>query len=822
MLNWFVKGTAFIKNTGPYQSPHRLSIFGVWLGVVLWIVQCSPGQNPPRVVLVGMDGVDPQIVQQLVAEGRLPHFSSMMEDGSFGPLLSREPLLSPLLWTTVATGRSPQDHGILDFVGADLDGTMIPISGVSRRVPALWNLAHKNGLTSGFVGWYASFPAESLKGFMVSDRVGFHQNHSKVQTEGAVFPKDLESLFPSDLTVDFAATKDLFLDDPTLPVSKDGEQRLARLAQIHATTERYRRAAQLLYPRYQPRLFGIYFELVDACSHLFMENAPPFRSGQSLEDYAAFRGTVNRCYEYQDQVLGDLLALVDPETYVVVVSDHGFKSGDSRPQTSGRTDRGMAGLWHRLHGTLALRGPGIQGKTLIQGASIMDVAPTILALLKIPLSRELPGRALQDLIEPAHRPNLVWVNRYPAQPKRLPMNETPMANERINQLRALGYLKGHSLENESNWRARSLLHEAVSRAVDGDREGSERAIQGALTLDAKSVSALLFAARLARDQGKTGASQAYLDQALHLAPNNPFTHLSQSELYLHTGDLSLAQDEWRLAENLDPNLAVVQLLGARLANAANRPEEALERLVTAERLTDSLSMLREILLFKARIAAESGLLDLAEQSLERVKPWTTARDRRVAEGDLSRARGAWLDAKSHYSSALEEQPHQSQIERRLGQVHAALGEYDQARMKLESAIRNATNPMEAEGAWLDLVLTVQKHHGDRATLEILETAIEKMPQSSSLWGMLGATYGRLGEFDRAIEAYQRSWIHGPTAMAGKTLAALIFHHQGDREGAVRWWRLSYRLDSDQPDVRAFLEGHDPEWGTDRAYEKDLD
>ncbi len=822
MLNWFAKGTTFIKNFGLCQSAIRLSILGFWVGIVLGILQCSPSQNSPGVVLVGMDGVDPQILQDLADEGRLPHFSTLMEEGAFGTLRSREPLLSPLLWTTVATGRSPQDHGILDFVEADAEGIMIPITGTSRRVPTLWNLAHRNGLSSGFVGWYASFPAESLNGFIVSDRVGFHQNNSKVQAEGAVYPEELESLFPADLTVDLTATREIFLDDPNLPLSEDGASRLARLAEIHATTERYRKAALLLYPRYRPQLFGIYFELVDACSHLFMENTSPFRSGQSTEDYAALRGTVNRCYEYQDEVLGELLTLVDPESYVVVVSDHGFKSGDIRPQTSGRADRGMAGLWHRLHGILALRGPGIQSKTTIEGASIMDIAPTVLAMLHLPLSREMPGHALTELIEPAFRPRLSWVDRYRPQPKRLPMNKIPVANERLSQLRALGYLDGHRAEDGSTWRARPLLHEAVSRAVDGDRLGAERAIQGALTLDPESVSSLLFAARLARDRGESTTSQGYLDQALRLAPNNPFTHLSQSELLLDAGDLKSAQDEWRRAETLDPNLAILQLLGAQLANASNRSQEALERLERAERLTDSLPMLKEILLFKARVAAENGHLDLAEQSLERVKPWTTERDRRVAQGDLSMAKGNWLDAKLHYNTALENQPKQSAIERRLGRAHAALGEYDAAQRNLEASIRHANNPMEAEGAWSDLALTIQMNHGDLATLELLGTAIEKMPQSSSLWGMLGATYGRLGEFDRAIEAYESSWNLDPTAMAGKTLAALIFHHHGDHEGAVHWWRLSYRLDSNQPDVRAFLETHDPEWGTSRAELKNLD
>ena len=788
----------------------------------MWILQCSPWHNPTRVFVVGMDGVDPKIIQRLVDEGRLPHFSSLMKEGAFGTLRSREPLLSPLLWTTIATGRSPQDHGVLDFVEADAEGKMIPITGSSRRVPTLWDLAHREGLTSGIVGWYATYPAEALNGFVVSDRVGYHQYSSSHQPEDAVYPKTLASLFPPNLKVDLAATRETFLENPAVPLSDDGTSRLEQLAKIHATAERYRRASQELYPRYRPRLFGVYFELVDACSHLFMENAPPRRTGQSMEDFRAFRGTVDRCYEYQDELLGELLSLADSESYVVVVSDHGFKSGDARPRTSGRTDQGVGGLWHRIHGILGLRGPGIRGDTNIGGASIMDVTPTVLALLNLPLSRELVGTPLTELIEPAARPHLRWVDSYPPRVRNLQVKKRGTVNDRLERLRALGYLGKPSSESDFSWRARSPLHEAVSRAVDGDRVGAKRAVDGALAIDPNSVPSLLFAARLARDRGDAGVSKDYLDQALQLAPGQPFAHLGQAELFLENGNLVQALEEWNQAIELDPNLAPVQLLGAKLANASHRPQEALQRLERAETLTDSLAMLKEILLFKARVASENGLLEIGERSLERVIPWTEERERWVARGDLSMARGAWSEAIIHYTAALEDNPGQGGLERRLGQAQAALGEYDKAQAAFKAAIHHAKHPAEAERAWSDLALTVQLHHGDTATQKLLATAIEKMPHSSSLWGMLGATFGRLGELDRALEAYERSWNLEPTPMAAKTLAALIFDHQGDREEAVRWWRLSHRLDSNQPDVRAFLETHDPDWGTDRVALKDLE
>jgi len=135
----------------------------------------AAADSAPRVLLIGVDGADMRIVDRLIGEGKLPTFARLKREGAWGPLRSVEPLLSPLVWTSIATGRRPQDHGILDFVEIARDGQPTPITSTRRLVPALWNLASTYGRTSGFIGWYASFPAEEVKGFVVSDRLAFHQ-----------------------------------------------------------------------------------------------------------------------------------------------------------------------------------------------------------------------------------------------------------------------------------------------------------------------------------------------------------------------------------------------------------------------------------------------------------------------------------------------------------------------------------------------------------------------------------------------------------------------------------------------------------------------
>lgn len=78
-------------------------------------------------MILGLDGVDPDVVSELVAEGKLPNFERLQREGASARLMSSPPLLSPIIWTTIATGRQPVDHGIAHFTLEDpATGKTIP------------------------------------------------------------------------------------------------------------------------------------------------------------------------------------------------------------------------------------------------------------------------------------------------------------------------------------------------------------------------------------------------------------------------------------------------------------------------------------------------------------------------------------------------------------------------------------------------------------------------------------------------------------------------------------------------------------------------
>ncbi|MEO0588772.1 MAG: alkaline phosphatase family protein, partial [Planctomycetota bacterium] len=116
--------------------------------------QTSP-TRPRRVLLIGWDAADWQLINPLIAQGHMPTLARMIEQGVSGNLASMQPMLSPLLWNTIATGKRPDQHGVHGFTEPDPNAAAVrPVSSTSRNCKALWNIATQSGLRTHVVGWY--------------------------------------------------------------------------------------------------------------------------------------------------------------------------------------------------------------------------------------------------------------------------------------------------------------------------------------------------------------------------------------------------------------------------------------------------------------------------------------------------------------------------------------------------------------------------------------------------------------------------------------------------------------------------------------------
>ena len=110
-----------------------------------------------KTILLGLDGLDWQIIRPLIARGALPAFRHLVEHGVTGNLHTLEPTLSPMLWNSIATGKRAAKHGIHGFTEVDPHSEAVrPVSSLSRSCKAVWNILQQNGARCHLLNWFAT------------------------------------------------------------------------------------------------------------------------------------------------------------------------------------------------------------------------------------------------------------------------------------------------------------------------------------------------------------------------------------------------------------------------------------------------------------------------------------------------------------------------------------------------------------------------------------------------------------------------------------------------------------------------------------------
>ncbi|MEM9083951.1 MAG: alkaline phosphatase family protein, partial [Planctomycetota bacterium] len=149
----------------------------------------------PTIVVIGWDAADWNIMRPLIDQGMMPSLKSLIDRGVSGNLTSLTPMLSPLLWNSIATGHYGDRHGILGFVEPRADGSGLKaVSSTSRKCKAIWNMLDEHGMRSNIINWFASHPAEQINGVFVSNLL-----HPAEQLTSAYAPIPHASVYPQEL-----------------------------------------------------------------------------------------------------------------------------------------------------------------------------------------------------------------------------------------------------------------------------------------------------------------------------------------------------------------------------------------------------------------------------------------------------------------------------------------------------------------------------------------------------------------------------------------------------------------------------------------------
>ena len=403
-----------------------------------------------KILLLGWDAADWKVIDKLISEGKMPSLQGLIKKGVRGNLKTLDPPLSPMLWTSIATGFRADKHGITGFIEPTPTGDGLrPVTSTSRKVKAIWNIYNQEGWKSNVVGWWPSNPVEPINGVMVSN---FFQVANKPLSEpwimpnGTIHPTSLiETLqefrvHPHEITVPMVSP---FIPHINTNIELRSDKRTANVIKTIANAASIHAVSTYLMQETEWDFMAIYHDAIDHFCHVGMRFYPPYRNEVNKEEFEDFKDIVEAGYRFHDLMLYRILELIDDNTTILLISDHGFYSDHQRPLSIPHEPSGPA-VEHSPYGIFLMAGPGIKQNQRISGASVIDITPTLLYYSCLEVGKDMEGKILYQCFENPTEAKFVdsWENKSgdSGQHNELLREDTWAAQEAMNQLVELGYI----------------------------------------------------------------------------------------------------------------------------------------------------------------------------------------------------------------------------------------------------------------------------------------------------------------------------------------------------------------------------------------------
>jgi Tfp pilus assembly protein PilF len=744
-----------------------------------------------KVVILGIDAMDWEIYEEVRRDIPMPNIERLRAEGATGDLLSMEPPVSPMIWTTIATGVEPEAHGIIDFLMKDpRTGQDVPITSAMRKVPAIWNITTRFGLTSGFIGWLGSYPAEPVRGFQVSDRVVFHtfdprwRKGEGAGAEGAPAAGpggDLVGLtYPEDLVGElrtYILTQEdirhetlrryIRLEPDEMPRAArtfDPLDPVVNLAHIIASNTTYEEAAAYTYEKYRPDILAVYLDMVDAVCHLFIKHMRPHTDDVSEEEAGKYGTAIAAAYSHTDSLIGEWIGRIDDETTLIVVSDHGFKHGDLRPSGPSAIGGGQAVKWHRIVGAVSFYGNHVKPGAVIQGAAVRDVCPTVLRLLGLPVAGDMSGRVLEEALD----------------------DEWLAASSEIKAVESYG--------------SRSTSGAVVRREEEED--AIMRRLQALGYVSAGETAEVTDYTKLAGSYFAKGEFDKAIDiweAIVEEDPDNAEILTSIANAQLQKGDLSAAEQTARRAIAADSRfypahnmLALCYINTDRLVDAEQLANYVVSRDPGNAEAHFNLGVVYD------KMGLNSRALSAFEKSVELRGDYDESR---INLGSSYIKAGRIVEAREQLETALEINPRSADAHYLIGNAYRLEGDIDKALESYRQAVRivPAFNPARISMA------IIYATGGDLAEARsILEEAVQYGEELPLVYTNLGIVFRKMGDDKQAERHFRKAIEAQPGCIPARLDLARLYLDRGEHDRARVEAEEVLRIDPANAQARVIL------------------
>ena len=387
-------------------------------------VEVAASDVTAKVIVVAVDAASLDFITRSTAEGRLPNFGRILDAGAVRHLATIHPTSAEAVWAAVATGKLPQKNGVrsagiyqVSNGGGRIQllpdycfayrlvrfGFLVeqPHSSATFQTRTLWSILGTSGFSVGVVAWPLMQPAPEVRGYVVSD--SYHRTALAKSP-----PVDPETVYPLESKSEALAALEQATANaaPVVPASSDDQavadprqEAPARIDRIYdriARTLALARPAQVTVTRYQS---------LDTIGHYFLRFATPSEFGDVSESERQRLGAVlDRQYGVIDESIGRAMAALGPDDLLLVVSGFGMEPLGPGKRLIERLigDPDISGTHEAApDGFLLAYGSAVASGRQQQRASVVDITPTILYFLGLPIGRDMDGYARTDLFQQA-------------------------------------------------------------------------------------------------------------------------------------------------------------------------------------------------------------------------------------------------------------------------------------------------------------------------------------------------------------------------------------------------------------------------------------
>ncbi len=259
-----------------------------------------------KVMVIGIDGATFDVINPLISRGKLPNLKHLIDNGASGQLKSTMPPLSPAAWSTFQTGKNPGKHGVFDFFrNSPGEHGYLPVNSTFLKSKTLWEILSDYGKSVGVLNIMFNYPPRKVNGFIVSGK----------ETPS----EESEYTYPPSLKKELLRVEPKYEAEPFKRVSKTRKF----LKDVPVRLNRQEKINSYLFKKYSPDFFTNLFAIPDVVHHIFWKYIDPSHPHYHEKESRMYLPLIEKCYQTLDDIIGRRLKMIDEDTVVIIMSDHG-------------------------------------------------------------------------------------------------------------------------------------------------------------------------------------------------------------------------------------------------------------------------------------------------------------------------------------------------------------------------------------------------------------------------------------------------------------------------------------------------------------------